>query len=74
MRRLADIFDDWWMKTAGILLLLMVLFFVFNMVSDLPLKVPIIGIFTYMMVPALFILGAINFIIIIVRSREKDEG
>ena len=73
MKRLAEIFDDWWMRMAGVFLLLMVLFFTFNMVSDLPRERPIIGVFTFMMVPALFILGAINFIIIIVRSREPDE-
>ncbi|MDD4858851.1 MAG: hypothetical protein PHR56_01400 [Dehalococcoidales bacterium] len=74
LKRFAEIFDDSWMKASGILLAFMLIFFVFNMVSGLPRQRPIIGVFTYFMVPVLFILGAINFIIIIVRSKEKDEG
>jgi Na+/H+ antiporter NhaD/arsenite permease-like protein len=65
--------EDWRMKLAVIFVLLMIAFFIFNLVSSLPREMPIIGVFTYAMVPLLFIAGAINFILLVFSSRKKDS-
>jgi len=61
------------MKIAVVLVLLMLCLFLFNLVSDIPKQNPIIGVFTFAMIPILFIAGAVNFILIIVSSRERKK-
>ena len=70
MKFLFKVLDDWRMKLSGVLLILLIIIFIFNLVTDIPKQIPIIGVFTYGMVPALFIVGAINFLLIILNSRD----
>lgn len=63
--------DDWRMRVAVILVLLMTVLYIFNLVSNLPKHNPIIGVFTYALVPALFVAGALNFILVILKAKGK---
>ena len=71
MRFLQVVKDDWRMRVAVILVTMMVTLYIFNLVSNIPRQIPIIGIFTYGLVPALFIAGAINFVLVIINAKEK---
>ncbi len=62
MRYLREIFDDWLIRAAGIIFILIVGLVIFNTVSDLPEKYPLFGVFNYSLVPVLFIAGGIVFI------------
>ena len=73
MRFWAAIREDARMKIAVVLVLLMLCLFLFNLVSDIPKQNPIIGVFTFAMIPILFIAGAVNFVLIIVSSRERKK-
>jgi hypothetical protein len=68
MKYLREIFDDWLTRAAGINFILIVALVGFNMVSDLPEKYPLFGVFNFSMVPILFITGGIIFILAILRS------
>ncbi len=68
MRYLREIFDDWLMRAAGIIFVLIVVLVIFNLYSDLPEKYPLFGVFNFSMVPVLFIAGGIVFILAILRS------
>jgi hypothetical protein len=72
MKRLKDIFneifDDWLTRAAGIVSLLILALTIFNIVSDLPEKYPMFGVFNYSMVPVLFIVGGIIFVLAILRN------
>lgn len=68
MRYLREIFDDWVMRAAGINFVLIVALVIFNIVSDLPEKYPLFGVFNFSMVPVLFITGGIIFVLAILRS------
>ena len=68
MRYLREIFDDWVTRAAGIVFVLMVALVIFNLVSDLPEKYPLFGVFNFSMVPILFIVGGVIFILAILRS------
>jgi hypothetical protein len=70
LKNLFHVLDDWRMKASAVLLLLMIIVFTFNLVTGIPLRKPLIGVFSYGMVPALFIVGAINFLFIIIKSRD----
>ncbi len=63
-----EIFDDWLTRAAGIIFVLIVALVIFNLVSDLPEKYPLFGVFNFSMVPVLFIVGGIIFILAILRS------
>ncbi|MFQ6122574.1 MAG: hypothetical protein ACE5LA_05905 [Dehalococcoidales bacterium] len=68
MRYLLEIFDDWLTRAAGINFVLIVALVIFNILSDLPEKYPLFGVFNFSMVPILFITGGIIFILAILRS------
>ena len=68
MRYLREILDDWLTRAAGIIFVLIVALVIFNMISDLPEKYPLFGVFNFSMVPILFIVGGIIFILAILRS------
>ena len=61
------------MKIAVVLVVLMICFFLFNLVSNIPKQKPVIGVITFAMIPILFIAGAVNFLFIIVAAREKKQ-
>ena len=68
MRYLRDIFDDWLMRAAGIIFVLIVALVIFNLYSNLPEKYPLFGVFNFSMVPVLFIAGGIVFLLAILRE------
>ena len=68
MRQLREIFDDWVTRAAGIVFVLTVALVVFNIVSDIPERYPLFGVFNYSMVPVLFVVGGIIFVLAILRS------
>lgn len=68
MRYLREIFDDWLMRAAGITFVLIVALVIFNILSELPEKYPLFGVFNFSMVPVLFIAGGIIFVLAILRS------
>ena len=68
MRYLREIFDDWLTRAAGINFVLIVALVIFNILSDLPEKYPLFGVFNFSMVPVLFITGGIIFVLAILRS------
>lgn len=68
MRYLREIFDDWLTRAAGIVLMLIIGLVVFNIVSDLPERYPLFGVFNFSMVPILFVAGGIIFVMAILRS------
>jgi hypothetical protein len=65
---LKEIFDDWLTRAAGIVFLLIVALTIFNVVSNLPERYPVFGVFNYSMVPVLFIVGGIIFVLAILRN------
>jgi hypothetical protein len=62
-----EIFDDWLVRGAGIILLLLIALVIFNTFSNLPENHPLFGMFDYMMVPLLFVAGGIVFILAILK-------
>ncbi|MFC2004886.1 hypothetical protein ACFLUY_01535 [Chloroflexota bacterium] len=63
-----EIFDDWTVRAAGIAFLLILALVIFNIVSDLPEKYPLFGVFNFAMVPVLFVAGGVIFVLAILRS------
>lgn len=61
-------FDDRLIKLATLILVLIIGVSMFSILSDLPTTYPLLGVFTYSMVPILFIAGAVVFVIAILRS------
>ena len=68
MKYLREIFDDWIIRSAGIIFVLIVALVIFNIFSDLPEQYPLFGVFNFSMVPVLFIVGGVVFILAILRS------
>ena len=68
MRYLREVFDDWVTRAAGIVFVLIVALVIFNIVSDLPEKYPLFGVFNFSMVPVLFVVGGVIFVLAILRS------
>ena len=68
MKYLREIFDDWIIRAAGIIFVLIVALVIFNIFSDLPEQYPLFGVFNFSMVPVLFIVGGVVFILAILRS------
>ena len=62
-----EIFDDWLMRAAGIVFVLIVAVVVFNLYSDLPENYPLFGVLQFSMVPILFITGGVIFIMAILK-------
>lgn len=55
-------------RAAAIVLILTITVVIFNIFSRLPHEHPLLGIFTFSLVPILFITGAIVFVLAILRS------
>ncbi|MBI4266985.1 MAG: hypothetical protein HY668_01290 [Chloroflexi bacterium] len=68
MRYLGEIFDDWLIRAAGIIFILIVALVMFNIFSDLPQKYPLFGVLNFSMVPVLFVVGGVIFVLAILRS------
>ncbi len=71
MKLLREIFDDWLMRAAGIVFVLIVALVIFNMFSDLPEQYPLFGVFNFSMVPVLFVVGGIIFVLAITRESSS---
>lgn len=67
MKFLGELFDDWLVRGAGIILVLLIILVIFNSFSDLPERHPLFGVFDYLMVPVLFVAGGIVFILAILK-------
>ncbi len=74
MKYLREVFDDWLIRAASIVFVLIVALVIFNIYSDLPEKYPLFGVFNFSMVPVLFIVGGIIFILAILRSEVPKIG
>jgi len=68
LKYLREIFNDWLIRVAGIIFVLIVGLVIFNTVSDLPEKYPLFGVFNFSLVPVLFIAGGIVFVLAILRE------
>ncbi len=68
MRYFREIFDDWIMRAAGIVFVLIVALVIFNLYSDIAETYPLFGVFNFSMVPILFIAGGVIFIFAILRE------
>ncbi len=68
MRYLSEIFDDWLIRAAGVVFILIVALVIFNIFSDLPREYPLFGALNFSMVPILFIAGGVIFVLAILRS------
>jgi hypothetical protein len=68
LRHLREIFDDRITQAAGIVFVLILAVVIFNMVSDLPIKYPGLGVVSYGAVLVLFIAGGIIFVWALWRS------
>lgn len=62
-----EIFDDWLTRAAGLILVLIVGMLLFNTISDLPTRFPLLGMVTFTMEPVLFVIGGLIFILAIRR-------
>lgn len=67
MKLFREIFDDWLVRGAAVILILLIGLVIFNTFSGLPESHPLFGVLEYMMVPALFVAGGIVFILAILR-------
>jgi hypothetical protein len=66
-----EIFDDWLVKAAGVILVLLIVLVIFNTFSGLPERYPLFGVLEYMMVPILFVAGGIVFILAILKYIKR---
>ncbi len=71
MRYIREVFDDWLMRAAGIVFVLIVGLVIFNTVSDLPIRYPLFGVFNYSLVPTLFIAGGIIFMLSLLKLSKR---
>ena len=74
MRNLAEIFNDWVTRGAGIILLLIIAVVIFNIYSPLPERYPLFGVFTHSLVIILFIAGGIIFVRAIMKSEFGSKS
>jgi hypothetical protein len=56
------------LRIAVAILALIIAVVIFDIVSDLPTRYPLFGVFSYALVPLLFIAGAVVFVIAILKS------
>ena len=68
MKYLAEIFDNWLTRAAGIIFLLIIAVVLFNIYSALPEKYPLFGVFTHSLMVILFVAGGIIFVLAILKS------
>ena len=73
-RTLAEIFDDWLTRAAGIVCVLIVVIVIYNMRSELSESFPVLGALVYAMVPVLFIAGGVIFVMAILRFSRPDDN
>jgi len=73
LRYLAEIFDEWLTRAAGIVFVLIVFLVIFNIYSDLPEKYPLFGVLIFSMVPILFVVGGAIFVLAILRSEISSR-
>ena len=66
-----EMFSDLPTQAATAVLVLIIILVIFNVVSDIPDKHPLIAVFTFSLVPVLFVLGGLFFTIAILRNRCK---
>ena len=64
---LSYLFDDWLSRIAGIILSLLLILTLFAIFSNIPEQHPLLGVFIFGMVPALFIAGGIVFVLAILK-------
>ncbi len=74
LRYLAEIFDDWLTRAAGIIVVLIVTLVIFNMYSDIPEEYPFFGAINFGLVPVLFVAGGVVFILAILKFSRKDDN
>lgn len=67
MKQLKEIFDDWLMRAAGIILVLIIAVVIFNNFSHVHETNPLLGVLAFSLVPVLFIAGAVVFVLAILR-------
>ena len=70
MSRWREIFNDKYTRASGIAFLLTVLTVIFNTFFHVEAKHPLIGVFTFAMVPLLVVVGGLVFILAIWRLKE----
>ncbi|MFH1015887.1 MAG: hypothetical protein V1771_02695, partial [Chloroflexota bacterium] len=68
LKYLAEIFDNWLTRAAGIIFLLIIAVVLFNIYSPLPEKYPLFGVFTHSLAVILFVAGGIIFVLAILKS------
>ena len=74
LRYITEVFDDWLIRTAGIVFVLIMTLVIFNMNSDLPEKYPLFGVINFGLVPVLFIAGGVVFVITILKYGRQDDN
>ncbi|MBI4295758.1 MAG: hypothetical protein HY667_01430 [Chloroflexi bacterium] len=72
MKLLGVIFDDGLTRAAGIVFAVIVALTIFNRYSDLPQRYPLLGVFTFSMIPILVVAGGIIFVRAILRSQVAN--
>jgi hypothetical protein len=70
LKYLREVFDDWLMKAAGIVFVLIVALVVLNVYSDLPEQYPLFGVINFSFVPILFIAGGVIFVLALLKLSE----
>ena len=73
MSNLRIIFDDTLTRLAAIVFVVIVALLIFNTVSNVAEWNPLLGIFTYGLVPVLVIIGGIIFLLAVFRSRSTND-
>jgi hypothetical protein len=66
-----EMFRDLPTRAATAVLVMIMALVIFNIVTDIPDKHPLIAIFTFSLVPILFVLGGIFFTVAILKNRCK---
>ncbi len=73
LRTLAEIFDDWLTREAGIVCLLIITIVIYNMRSEIAETYPLFGTLVYGMVPVLFIAGGVIFVMAILKFSKPEN-
>ena len=69
LRYVREMFNDLPTRAATAVMVLIIALVIFNVVSDIPDKHPLIAVFTFSLVPILFVLGGIFFTMAILKNR-----
>ena len=70
MRYLKELFNDWLMRAAGIVFLLILGLVLFDNFSTLPEDYPLFGVLNYSLVPVLFVAGGVIFVLVLLRETK----